>query len=134
MSAPLVVPVPSNFDREYWEACRQEKLVAQRCSGCRRLRFFPSLGCPHCGSDRASWEQLSGRGTVYSWIIVHPPVLPAFADKVPYNVAVIELAEGIRMVSSLVGCRNEEIRIGMPVAVTFEKLTDEITLPKFRPA
>jgi len=133
VSGPIVVPVPTSLDQEYWDACRQGRLVVQRCSGCRRLRFFPSLGCPHCGSDQLTWERVSGRGRIYSWVVVHPPVLPAFAGKVPYNVVLVELEEGVRMVSSLVDCPNDRIAIGMPVEVLFEPLTDEITLPKFRP-
>ncbi len=130
----IVVPVPSEEDREYWAGAKEGKLLIQKCGGCGRLRNFPSMGCPHCGILKWSWVQSKGKGKIYSWIVVHPPVLPAFADKVPYNVILVELEEGTRIVSSLVDCPNEKIAIGMPVEVVFEKLTEEITLPKFRPA
>ena len=77
---------------------------------------------------------LSGRGTIYSFIIVHRPQHPAFFADAPYNVAIVELAEGLRMHTNVVGCANEDLRIGLPVLVAFEKVNDEITLPKFRPA
>lgn len=133
MSA-LVVPVPTDVDWPYWEAARDHRLTAQRCATCERLRFFPSIGCPYCGSDAYGWTDLSGRGQIYSWIVVHAPVLPSFAEKVPYNVVLVELEEGVRMVSSLVECANDAIAIAMPVEVTFRELTEEITLPIFRPA
>lgn len=130
----IVVPVPSEEDREYWAGAKEGKLLIQKCGGCGRLRDFPSMGCPHCGTTTWSWIQSKGKGKIYSWIVVHPPVLPAFADKVPYNVILVELEEGTRMVSNLLDCPNDNIAIGMPVEVIFEKLTEEITLPKFRPA
>ena len=131
---PVVVPVPSDEDREYWEAAKQGKLLIQKCGGCNRLRHFPTMGCPHCGTMKWTWVQASGKGTIYSWIIVHPPVLPAFQDKVPYNVILVQLEEGTRMISNMVECPNDQIKIGMPVEVVFEKVTEQITLPKFRPA
>ncbi len=130
----MVVPVPAPEDRDYWAGAKEGKLLIQKCGGCERLRNFPSMGCPHCGTMKWTWVQSAGRGKIYSWIVVHPPVLPAFADKVPYNVVLVELEEGTRIVSNLEGCPNDQIKIGMPVEVFFEKLTEEITLPKFRPA
>ena len=82
----------------------------------------------------AEWIKLGGRGKVYSWTIIYPPVLPAFEDKTPYNVVLVQLDEGIRMVSNLVDCDNDKIEIGMPVEVLFEKVSEDVTLPKFRPA
>ena len=76
---------------------------------------------------------LSGRGEIYSFIVVHRPQHPAFFADVPYNVAIVELEEGIRLHSNVVGCANEELRVGMPVEVVFDKVSDEVTLPRFRP-
>ena len=90
--------------------------------------------CPACGSLDYEWAKASGRGIVHTFTIVHRPTLPAFEDRIPYNVIAVRLDEGVFMVSNLVDCPPDEIRIGMPVEVEFEPLTDEITLPKFRPA
>jgi uncharacterized OB-fold protein len=75
----------------------------------------------------------SGRGRIYSFIVVHRPQHPAFFGDVPYNAAIVELEEGIRMHTSIVGCPNEALQIGLPVEVVFDQLNDEVTLPRFRP-
>jgi len=90
--------------------------------------------CPQCGSIEYEWALASGRGVVHTFTIVHRPTLPAFDAAVPYNVIAVRLDEGVFMVSNLVDCPLDEIRIGLPVEVVFEPLTDEIALPKFRPA
>src|SRR5216683_1653711 len=120
------LPLANEDTLEYWEACKRGELRLQRCSDCGHWRFPPSVLCPRCLSERSSWEALSGRGTVYTFIIVHRPQHPAFYEDVPYNVAIVELEEGPRMHSRIVGCTNEEIRIGMPVEVTFEKKNDDV--------
>jgi uncharacterized OB-fold protein len=88
--------------------------------------------CPHCGSTDAEWALASGRGVVHTFTIVHGPTLPAFADRVPYNVVAVQLDEGVFMVSNVVDCPPEDLRIGLPVEVVFEPLNDAIALPKFR--
>jgi uncharacterized OB-fold protein len=90
--------------------------------------------CPQCGSLDYTWELASGRGVVHTFTVVHRPTLPAFEDHLPYNVIAVRLDEGVFMISNLVDCPLDQIRIGMPVEVTFHPLTDEIALPKFRPA
>ena len=82
----------------------------------------------------SSWEPASGRGRVWSWVVAHPPVLPSFADRVPFNVAVIELDEGVRMIGNLFEIANEDIRENLPVEVTFEDVEDGVSLPQWRPA
>jgi uncharacterized OB-fold protein len=90
--------------------------------------------CPECRSLESTWEPASGRGRVWSWVVAHPPVLPSFADRVPFNVAVIELEEGVRMIGNIVECANEEIRDGMLVEITFEDVEDGVSLPQWRPS
>ena len=126
------LPLANEDTLEYWEACKRGELRLQRCSDCGHWRFPPSVLCPRCLSERSSWEAISGRGTVYTFIVVHRPQHPAFYEDVPYNVAIVELEEGPRMHSRIVGCTNEEIRIGMPVEVTFEKKNDDVTMPYFK--
>lgn len=132
--APFPTPVPNAESREFWEGCQRGELLVQRCSSCQKLRYFPRPACPRCGSEEYTWHKASGKGTLYSYAIIHPPTLPAFKDKVPYPVILVELAEGVRMVSNIVDCKNEELRIGMPLEVVFEKINEGLTLPKFRPA
>lgn len=118
----------------YWEGTQHGELRVQCCLDCGHLRFPPAILCPKCLSEMARWRRLSGRGTVYTFIIVHRPQYPAFLDDVPYNVAIIELEEGIRMHTNIVECAAEDLRIGMAVEAVFEKINDDVTLPKFRPA
>ena len=127
------LPRPSEDSAPYWEAAHRGELRMQRCGECGHVRFPPSLLCPCCLSETAAWVALSGRGTVFSWIVVHQSQHPAFNADTPYNVTIVELEEGPRLHTNLIGCRNDEIRIGMPVEVVFEKINDEVTLPKFRP-
>jgi uncharacterized OB-fold protein len=133
MASPLPFPVPNPDNAGFWEACRRGELRLQRCTPCRAWRHHPRPMCPQCGSLDYEWALASGRGAVHTFTIVHRPTLPAFEDRLPYNVVAVRLDEGVYMVSNLVDCRLEDIRIGLPVEVVFEPLTEEIALPKFRP-
>lgn len=127
------VPAVTPWGMPFWEGTRQGKLMIQKCSDCNKHIFYPRLVCPHCFSDNVGWVQASGRGTVYSYTVVHSNAPSAFLADMPYVVAVIRLEEGVQMLSNIVGCDFNDLRCDMPVEVTFEKLTDEFTLPKFRP-
>ena len=126
---PQVTPAMAPF----WEAARRHELVVQRCRACGARRFPARELCSHCLSREAEWERVSGRGTVFSVAIVHQALHPGFAAEVPYAVVVVELEEGPRLISNLLGVAPHEIHIGLPVEVVFEDVTPEITLPKFRP-
>ncbi len=117
----------------YWEGTRAGELRAQGCLDCGHLRFPPSILCPKCLGERAEWRRLSGRGKIYTFIIVHRPQHPAFFADAPYNVAIVELDEGIRLHTTIIQCPNDALAIGMPVEVVFDKINDEVTLPRFRP-
>ncbi|HYR96996.1 MAG TPA: OB-fold domain-containing protein [Candidatus Binatus sp.] len=127
------LPAVTEDGAPYWEGCREGQLRVQRCTACSHLRWPPSVLCPECLAEGGDWMALSGRGAVYSFIIVHRPQHPAFFDDVPYNVAIVELEEGIRLHTNIVDCPNENLRIGLPVEVVFQKVNDEVTLPRFRP-
>lgn len=116
----------------YWEYASRGELRMQRCLDCHHIRFPPSLLCPRCLSEKAEWTKLSGRGTVFSWIIVHQSQHPAFNTDVPYNVVIVELEEGPRLHSRLIDCAHDEIHIGMPVEVVFERVAEGVGLPHFR--
>jgi uncharacterized protein len=126
-------PVPTPDHAEFWAACRRHQLRIQQCRDCRAFRFHPRPVCPECRSRAFDWTEVSGRATVHTYTICHPPVLPAFADDVPYNAVVVQLEEGPFMVSNLVDCANDDITVGMPVEVTFADIDDELTIPQFRP-
>ena len=119
--------------RPFWEAARRHELVVQRCRGCGTPRFPARDICSRCLSREAEWAPVSGRGTVFSWAVMHQVYHPGFADEVPYAVIVVELEEGARVLSNLVECPVGDITPGMPVEAVFEDVTPEVTLPKFRP-
>jgi uncharacterized OB-fold protein len=115
----------------FWDACDKGELVAERCAGCRKFRFPPRPMCPHCHSTQRDIVKLSGRGTVYSWIRpLHPK--PVGFDTPPI-VGVIELEEGFRLVSNVVGIEFEQITPGLPVEVLFDKTVGGRQVPVFRP-
>ncbi len=130
------VPLPDDATAPYWEAARRGELVVQRCNECSALRFPPQPLCAHCRSFNTGWLRVSGRGAVFSWVVCHPPVLPAFESQLPLLIVLVELEHdpALRLVGNLFDCAPDAVRIGLPVEVTFEALTPEITLPQWRPA
>nr|WP_307874573.1 Zn-ribbon domain-containing OB-fold protein [Frankia nepalensis] len=116
----------------FWDAATKLELVAQRCGGCGVLRHPPRPMCPHCQSLDYEAVQLSGRGTLYSYALLHHPRHPAF--DYPVVAALVDLDEGVRVVSNLVDVEPGEIRIGMPLEVTFEPTAGDGSVPVFRPA
>ena len=127
------LPVPTSDSQPFWEACRRHEFRLQRCRACGNFWFPPSSMCQECLSEAWDWTLASGRGTVFSYVVMHRVYHPGFAGDVPYTVAVIALEEGPRFLSNLVDCRPEEVSVGMPVEVVFDDVTAEHTLPKFRP-
>ena len=133
---PYRKPLPriDEESRGYWEALARHELYLQRCRACGTFRFYPRALCPACLSDATEWVRASGRGTVYSFTVTYQNQAPGFREEVPYVLAIVELAEGVRLMTNVVGSSPETVRIGLPVEVVFEDVTPEITLPKFRPA
>jgi uncharacterized OB-fold protein len=125
-------PVLTDDNVVFWDAATQGRLVAQRCDGCGVLRHPPRPMCPHCGSLAIDVVELSGRGTLYSYAVLHHPQHPAFDYPLP--VALVDLEEGVRVVSNLVDVATADIRIGMRVEVAFEATADAGAVPVFRPA
>lgn len=127
------LPFVSEVNRPYWDAARRHELVLQRCQECGHYRYPPGDTCPRCLSDRLAWVKVSGRGSIYTWVVFHQVYHQAFANDAPYAVVVVQLEEGARLVTNLVDCKTEDIEIGVPVEVVFDDVTEEITLPKFHP-
>ena len=126
--------VPGRDDAPWWEALRRRELVVQRCADCGSWRHPPGPVCPACHSARSAFERVSGRGRVFSYTIIHHAVHPALADRVPYNVVLVELpdAGNVRIISNLVDVPPEEVRVGLEVEVVFEEVDADLTLPRFR--
>lgn len=127
---PLPRLTPDN--RVFWESAREHRLMLPTCLDCERPHWPPGPVCPHCFSERLTWKQASGRGTVSSWVVVHKAWLPAFAADIPYNAVQVELEEGVRLTGNLVDAPNEMLRVGLPVDVVFDDVTPEATLTRFR--
>ena len=133
MSAAKPLPQVSAEMAPFFAAARRRELVVQRCRGCGTHRFPARDRCSTCLSREADWTRVSGRGTVFSYAVMHQVYHPGFADEVPYAIVVVELEEGARVLSNVVGCPVQEIRIGTPVEVVYDDVAPEVTLPKFRP-
>ena len=118
----------------YYEHCAAGKLCFQRCSGCGTWRHVPRIMCAQCGSAEWEWAESSGRGKLFSWTVCHQAMHPAFADEVPYAVAVVELEEGVRMVTGLRGIDLDALALDLPLRVTFEEAAEGIALPYFTSA
>lgn len=131
LSKPLPLPTPQT--QPFWDAAREHRLVAPRCADCGTTFLYPAPTCPTCLGESFGWEQLSGRGVVYSCTVVRQALHPAFRAEVPYVFAIIELEEGMRMASNVIECDPEEVHPDQPVEVVFEEASETITLPKFRP-
>ena len=116
----------------FFEAARRQQLVVQRCRGCGTLRFPARDRCSACLAREAEWVPVSGKGTVFSFAVMHQVYHPGFAAEVPYAVVLVALDEGPRMISNVVGVPPSEIRVGTPLQVVFEAVSPEVTLPKFR--
>ncbi len=138
------VPLPATddpIDAPYWEAARRGELVIQRCTSCGARRFPPRPMCPACQCCDHEWQRMSGEGRIWSYVISHPPLLPAFATLAPYNVVVVELADdpSIRMVGNVVTSAAGEInevgaaavRIGARVRAVFSRVADDVALTRW---
>jgi len=140
METTRLLPDEDEHSAPFWEACREERLLIQRCDDCGRLRFPPRPMCPDCNSLEHSWVDAAGTGTIWSWVVVHPPVLPAYNAFAPYPVIVVELDEDptLRMVGNVIAepgaainsVAPGDLAIGARVRVAFEDLED-VTLPRW---
>jgi hypothetical protein len=126
-------PRPAPESLPYWQAAREHRLALPKCEDCEKFWFPPSRACPHCLSMNVSFQTVSGRGKVFSFVTFHRVYRPAFAQDVPYVVALVELEEGPRVLTNILGISHEDVRCEMRVEVVFDDYDDEISIPKFRP-
>jgi uncharacterized OB-fold protein len=134
MAAERPLPTPDHESAEFWRRVGAHAMALQRCADCGTVRFYPRALCPQCLSERADWMPVSGRGTIYSFTICHRPASEAFAAATPYIVALVDLDEGVRLLSNLIDCAPAQARVGMPVTLAYEDVAKEFALYKFRPA
>jgi uncharacterized OB-fold protein len=135
VTAP-VVPAPNSLTEFFWEGAKRHELVIQRCNSCRQFQHWPEPICHHCLSFDLAGDRVSGRGTVYSYEIATQAFHPYFEARLPFVIAVIELADQphLKMVSNLVDFAADGLAVGASVEVAFQRLNDDFTLPVFRPA
>ena len=129
----LPIPVADEASAPFYAGAKEGRLMLVRCSQCGRHRLPGRERCADCWSTDSEWAQASGRGTLYSFGIMHQQYDPAFADVIPYNYATVELEEGPRLVTNIVDCPNGELRVDMPVEAVFDAVSEETTLIRFRP-
>lgn len=135
-AAAYTKPLPpiTKLNAPFWEGTCQGELRLQTCTACGKQWFPPSTHCPNCLSREYTWQAVSGRGKVWSWVVFHQRYFSAFEADIPYNVSLIELDEGVMFMSTVRGIDNTAIRCDMPVTVAFEQATEQQAVPYFVPA
>jgi uncharacterized protein len=131
MAKPL--PKPTQWSQPYWDAARENRLVLRRCNKCGTYQHPPYPSCEECYEEDFSWVDAAGRASLFAFAINRFAVPFPFWPDLPYVTAVVELAEGVRMISNIVECDHDSLRDGMELEVVFDKVTDEFTLPKWKP-
>jgi uncharacterized protein len=127
-------PRPSPESLPFWEAAKEKRLLLPYCNACARYWFPPSRRCPHCLSAEFDWREAKGEGRIYSFAVFHRVYHPAFEGDVPYTVAIVELDEGPRLLTNIVGIAPDRVRCDMKVRAVFEEARGGMTLPQFAPA
>lgn len=133
VTVPMPLPVPSVETEPFWAAVQERRLLMPRCDACGSVSFPPTVACRACGGTAFTWTEMSGRGTVFSFVVYHRVYHPAFKDKVPYVLAVIALEEGPRIASNVIGIPPSEVVCELPVQVVYEEVRDGFLIPKFTP-
>ena len=121
---------------EFWAAAARGVLSIPRCESCQKYVWYPQPACRHCGAENIRWVSVSGRGTLFSWAVVERALFEPFATKAPYVPGLVALDEdpSVRIVTNIVDCEPQAVAVDMPLEVTFDDVSDEWTLVKFRPA
>lgn len=128
------VPVPDEASQPFFDGTLRGELMLQRCEACGTWMWPVRARCIACLDAELSWAPAAGTGTLYSYTMVHQVFHPGFAGEIPYNVAMVDLAEGVRIITNVVGVPDGELQIGAALVVTFDRISDQVALPKFRPA
>ncbi|MFI6940457.1 Zn-ribbon domain-containing OB-fold protein [Streptomyces sp. NPDC050418] len=126
------LPEPDAFTEPYWSAAAEGRLLLRHCRACGRTHHYPREFCPHCWSENVEWAPASGRATLYTWSVIHRNDLPPFGTRTPYTAAVVDLAEGPRMMTEVVECAQDALTVGMELEVTFRE-AEGFRVAVFRP-
>ena len=127
------LPLITTLDKPFWDAAGRHELVAYQCLNCGTW-YSQVTDCLACDNPKMEWVRVSGKGQVYTFAVYHQVYHPGWKDDVPYNVTWVKLDEGPLLITNIVDCRNEDIYVEMPLHVVFDDVTDEVTLPRFKPA
>ena len=128
------LPTPEGDTAEWWEAAKEERLLIRHCLDCGEYSYYPRPFCPSCWSERVEWHQASGEATLYTWSVIYSNDMPPFKDRVPYVAAMVDLAEGPRMMTNIIDTPFEDLRVGMALSLRFMVISDDFTIPVFVPA
>lgn len=127
------LPMVNEDSRKYWEGCKEHKLLIQKCKDCGKYIFYPRSICTACMSMNLEWFESSGKGKIYSYTTIWRAPNEAFIEDVPYTIVLVDLEENVRLMSWVIDCKPEDVYVGMEVEVVFDDVTDDVSLPKFRP-
>jgi uncharacterized OB-fold protein len=125
------LPKIDELNQAHWHGAQQGRLMVQQCKQCNTYRYPFKKMCADCYSIEVEWKQVSGKGSIWSWCVFHRPYFKGFESEMPYNVVLVELDEGIRIYSNLVGALIDELQIGMRVKASFDAVTSDVSLVKF---
>jgi len=125
------LPEPTKGSAPFWDGLKAQRLVLQRCAQCKKIRHYPRPMCDACHSMEAEWVEGSPKGKVYSWMVAHHPFHPGFKRDLPYIVLTVDMHDGVRMVAPMTGNDPSRLSLGQSVTLGFEKINDDITLPRF---
>lgn len=128
------LPTPEGDTIEFWNAAKQERLLIKRCEDCGAFSYYPRPFCPKCWSENVVWHEASGDATLYTWSVIYSNDQPPFKERVPYVAAIVDLAEGPRMMSNVEECEFDDLEVGMALKVKFRPISDDFTIPVFIPA
>ena len=130
----FLLPQPDNETQEYWDAANNKELRIPRCTDCQTYRWPPQKTCPVCYGENVEWVQVSGRGTLYTYVIVHQAVLSQWREVAPYNVVQVSIEEAPNVIitGNAIDIDNSELKVGLPMEVVFDQVTPEDTLPRWR--
>jgi hypothetical protein len=132
------LPAITTEAKPFWDAAAEQQLKIQRCQDCQAWVWTPRPSCSECGSEEVVWTLMSGKGEVYSFTVIRQVVgraaSQAFEPDIPYVIAWVDLDEGPRLITNIIGCPVDAVKLGMKVAVQFERAAERIWLPKFKPA
>ena len=128
------LPTISGETKPFWDACRRGNLIIQKCDRCQEYQFYPRGICANCWCQDIRWVTATGKGTVWTFTVTRQNRTLGFEEDLPYVLALVELDEGVKMFTNIIECDPNEVKIGMPVEVTFVQANQQITIPYFKPA